>query len=79
MSDDDPGIPDSDPKHIDPAGDVADLLESGEADVQLSADQDPEELRAFIENVEDSDEPADPGTNATVRMARALLQKTDDE
>jgi len=79
MSDDDPGIPDSDPKHIDPAGDVADLLESGELDVQLSADQDPEELREFIENVEDSDEPADPGTNATVRMARALLEKTDDK
>jgi len=79
MSDDDPGIPDSDPKHIDPAGDVADLLDSGEVDVQLSADQDPEELREFIENVEDSDEPADPGTNATVRMARALLEKTDDK
>jgi len=79
MSDDDPGIPDSDPKHIDPAGDVADLLESGEADVQLSADQDPEELRAFIENVKNSDEPADPGTHATVRMARALLEKTDDK
>jgi hypothetical protein len=79
MSDDDPGIPDSDPKHIDPAGDVADLLDSGEVDVQLSADQDPEELREFIENVEDSDEPADPGTNATVRMARALLEKIDDK
>jgi hypothetical protein len=71
--------PDSDPKHIDPAGDVADLLDSGEVDVQLSADQDPEELREFIENVEDSDEPADPGTNATVRMARALLEQTDDK
>jgi hypothetical protein len=79
MSDDDPGIPDSDPQHIDPAGDVADLLDSGELDVQLSADQDPEELREFIENVKNSDEPADPGTNATVRMARALLEKTDDK
>jgi len=79
MSDDDPGIPDSDPKHIDPAGDVADLLESGELDVQLSADQDPEELREFIQRVENSDEPTDPGTNATVRMARALLEQTDDK
>jgi len=76
---DDAGTPDSDPQHIDPAGDVADLLDSGEVDVQLSADQDPEQLREFIENVEDSDEPADPGTNATVRMARALLEQTDDE
>jgi hypothetical protein len=79
MSDDDPGIPESDPKHIDPAGDVADLLESGDIDVQLSAEQDPEELREFIKTVENSDEPVDPGTNATVRMARALLEQTEDE
>jgi len=77
MSDD--PTPDSDPDHLDPAGDVADLLESGEIDVQLSADQDPEELREFIETVENSDEPTDPGMNATVRMARALLEQTDDE
>jgi len=75
----DAGTPDSDPDHLDPAGDVADLLESGEIDVELSADQDPDELREFIQRVEDSDEPADPGTNATVRMARALLEQTDDE
>jgi len=71
--------PDSDPQHIDPAGDVADLLDSGEVDVQLSADQDPDELREFIQRVENSDEPTDPGTHATVRMARALLEQTDDE
>jgi hypothetical protein len=75
----DAGTPDSDPDHLDPAGDVADLLESGEIDVELSADQDPDELREFIENVENSDEPTDPGTHATVRMARALLEQTDDE
>jgi hypothetical protein len=79
MSDDDPGIPDSDPTHIDPAGDVAELLESGDIDVQLSADQDPEELREFIESVENSDEPTDPGTNAAVRMARTILEQTEDE
>jgi hypothetical protein len=79
MSDDDPGIPDSDPTHIDPAGDVADLLESGDIDVQLSGDQDPEELREFIRHIENSDEPTDPGTNAAVRMARALLEQTEDE
>jgi hypothetical protein len=71
--------PDSDPQHIDPAGDLADLLESDEIDVELSADQDPDELREFIESVENSDEPTDPGTHATVRMARALLEKTDDK
>jgi hypothetical protein len=71
--------PDSDPQHIDPAGDVADLLESGEIDVQLSGDQDPDELREFIQHIENSDEPADPGTNATVRMARAILGQTEGE
>jgi hypothetical protein len=71
--------PDSDPDHLDPAGDVADLLESGEIDVQLSADQDPDELREFIEAVENSDEPTDPGTHATVRVARALLEQTEGE
>jgi hypothetical protein len=71
--------PDSDPDHIDPAGDLADLLESGEIDVQLTADQDPGELREFIQHIENSDEPADPGTNATVRMARALLEQTEGE
>jgi hypothetical protein len=79
MSDDDPGIPDSDPTHIDPAGDVADLLESGDIDVQLSGDQDPEELRDFIQRIENSDEPVDPGTNAAVRMARTILEQTDRE
>jgi hypothetical protein len=75
----DAGTPDSDPDHLDPAGDVADLLESDEIDVELSADQDPDELREFIESVENSDEPTDPGTNATVRMARALLERTECE
>jgi hypothetical protein len=77
MSDD--PTPDSDPDHLDPAGDVADLLESGEIDVQLSGDQDPDELRAFIQHIENSDEPTDPGTNATVRMARAILEQTEGE
>jgi len=75
----DAGTPDSDPDHLDPAGDVADLLESGEIDVELSADQGPDELREFIENVENSDEPTDPGTNASVRMARAILEQTEGE
>jgi hypothetical protein len=70
---------DSDPDHIDPAGDVADLLESGAVDMQLSADQDPDELRDFIQHIENSDDPADPGTNAAVRMARAILEQTEGE
>jgi hypothetical protein len=73
------GVPDSDPDHIDPAGDIADLVEEGIIDMELSDSQDVSELREFIEFVENSDDPVDPGTVATVRIARAMLQKIDDE
>ena len=75
----DAGTPDSDPDHLDPAGDVADLLEETNHGIQLADDQDPEQLREFIETVKNSDEPTDPGTHATVRMARALLEQTEGE
>jgi hypothetical protein len=75
----DAGTPDSDPDHLDPAGDLADSIESNELNVELSEDQDPEDLREFIKSVENSDQPTDPGTNATVRMARAILEQTDRE
>ncbi|MFC7175359.1 hypothetical protein ACFQL0_22510 [Haloplanus litoreus] len=53
MTDDDTdGVPDSDPRHIDPAGDLADLVESGEFDIELEDDQDVDELREFIERAE---------------------------
>jgi len=41
--DDDPpngAVPDTDPRHIDPAGDMAELIESGDVDDHLSAIQD---------------------------------------
>jgi hypothetical protein len=80
MNDDDNNaVPDSDPDHIDPAGDVADLLESGEFEFELSEDQDPEDLKEFIESVENSDEPADPGTNASVRIAKAILKQLESK
>jgi hypothetical protein len=75
----DADTPDSDPDHIDPAGDLADYIESNEVNIQLSEDQDPEELREFIKSVENSDQPADPGTNATVRIARTMLDDADNE
>jgi hypothetical protein len=62
---------DSDPRHLDPAGKVADLVESGDVEIDLADDQDPDELRDFIDEVESSDDPVDPGTVATVRIARA--------
>ncbi|AEN07938.1 hypothetical protein Halar_0003 (plasmid) [halophilic archaeon DL31] len=55
---DDDGVPDSDPRQIDPAGDMADLVESGELDMALAEDQ-------------------DPGVEATVRIARAILDDHD--
>lgn len=73
----DTGTPDSDPDHIDPAGDLADYIESNELNIQLSEDQDPEELQAFIKSVENSDEPADPGVNAVVRIAREILNNEE--
>lgn len=61
------------------AGDIADLIESGDHEIQLSDDQDREELRDYIRYVENSDEPIDPGTNAAVRIARSLLSDQDDD
>ena len=74
------GVPDSDPRHIDPAGDMADLIESGEVNVELADDQSPEELREFIEAVERGEhDPIDAGTEAMVRIARAMLADSDRE
>jgi hypothetical protein len=62
---------------INPAGDIADLLEDGEHDIQLSPDQDKEDLREFIETVEETDGMSDPGTNAMVRIAKTMLDDED--
>ena len=73
------GVPDNDPRHLDPAGDIADLVESGGFDIDLADDQDPEELREFIRRAEAGEfGPADPGVEATVRIARAILDEDTD-
>ena len=72
------GVPDSDPRHIDPAGDIADLVESGGFDIDLADDQDPEELREFIRRAEAGEFGVDPGVEATVRIARAILDEDTD-
>ena len=75
-----PGVPDSDPRHIDPAGDIADLFESGEIDVDgIDVQNDPEELREFVERAEagEFDLRADPGLEATVRIVRTMLENMD--
>jgi hypothetical protein len=69
---------DSDPDHLDPAGKVADLVESGDVEIELADDQDVDELRDFIETVEATDEMTDPGTNAMVRIARTMLDSNDE-
>jgi hypothetical protein len=76
----DAGVPDSDPRHIDPAGDIADLVESGEFDIQVGEDQSEEELREFVRKAEagEFDLRADPALEATVRIARALLDDESD-
>ena len=81
MTDDDTdaGVPDSDPRHLDPAGDVADLVEENVSGVDLDDDTDAEDLRAFIDAAESGEfGPVDPGLEATVRIARTLLEHTDE-
>lgn len=75
------GVPDSDPRHLDPAGDIADAFEDGEIDATLSADADREELREFVERAEAEgfDLRADPGLEAAVRIVRALLEDDDGD
>lgn len=72
------GVPDSDPNHIDPAGDLADLLEDQLADAELGEDTDVDDVRAFIGAAERGEfGPADPALEAQVRIARAVLEAAD--
>jgi len=73
-------VPESDPRHIDPAGDLADAVESGGLDLSLADDQDAEDLREFVDAAERGElGPVDPGLEAQVRIARALLADLDDD
>ena len=73
------GVPDSDPRHLDPAGDVADLFESGEMDVSLGDDTDREDWEVWLKRAESGEFGADPGVEATVRIVRSLLDESDTE
>ena len=78
-ADDTDPVPDTDPRHIDPAGDLADAVESGDLDLSLADDQDAEDLREFVEAAESGElGPIDPGLEAQVRIVRALLDDLDD-
>ena len=78
-AEDDPEpVPDTDPRHIDPAGDLADAVESGDLDLSLADDQDADDLREFLDAAEAGEfGPVDPGLEAQVRIARALLDDDD--
>jgi hypothetical protein len=77
---DDVATPDTDPRHIDPAGDLADAVETGELEISLADDQDADELREFVERAEAGEfDPVDPGLEAQVRIARSLLDDIDGE
>lgn len=68
----------SDPRHLDPAGDFADFFEESDVSVSLDDDTDAEELREFVERAEAGElGPADPGLEAVVRITRAVLDDVD--
>jgi hypothetical protein len=76
---DDDGVPDSDPRHLDPAGDLADAFESGGLqDATVADEADREDLRAWLARAEAGAFGADPGVEATVRIVRALLDEDAD-
>ena len=78
--DTDAGVPDSDPRHLDPAGDLADLFESGSLqDATVDDDADREELEEWLARAEAGEFGADPGVEATVRIVRALLEDDEDD
>ena len=70
--------PDADPRHLDPAGDLADLFESGDLAATVDDDADREELEEWLARAEAGEFGADPGVEATVRIVRSLLDDTDE-
>jgi hypothetical protein len=72
------GVPESDPDHIDPAGDLADLLDDQLADAELGEDTDADDVRAFVDAAERGEfGPVDPALEAQVRIARSILEAVD--
>lgn len=77
---DDVGTPDTDPRHVDPAGEAATILEDHMTDAELGEDTDVDDVRAFVEAAERGEfGPADAALEAQVRIARAILEAVDDD
>lgn len=73
--DGDMSAPDTEPRHLDPAGDLADAVADRVLEISLADDQDVDELREFVERAEAGEfDPVDPGLEAQVRIARSLLE-----
>ena len=76
----DVATPDTDPRHIDPAGDLADAVETGDLELSPADDQSVDELREFVDAAESGElGQVDPGLEAQVRIARALLADLADK
>jgi len=73
------GVPNSDPRHVDPAGDLAHAVESGELELTPDDYQDAEELRAFLDTVEQGEIDADPRIEAMARIVRSILEDAENE
>jgi len=71
------GLPDTDPRHLDPAADLVEAFERGEIDAELTEDADREDLREFVRRAEAGEFDAGPGLEAAVRIVRSLLEGTD--
>lgn len=75
------GVPDTDPRHIDPAGEFAAAVEHGEFDLALQQidDADRVALEDFLDRAEAGEFGTTPGVEAVVRIVRALLDEHGDE
>lgn len=73
------GVPDTDPRHLDPAGELASEFEDGTLSTATVTDEtEREDLRGWLDRAENGEFGADPGVEATVRIVRALLDENDD-
>lgn len=73
------GVPDTDPRHLDPAGDLAAEFEDGVlSNASVTEETEREDLREWLTRAESGEFGADPGVEATVRIVRALLDESEE-
>jgi hypothetical protein len=74
MTDDADSVRDSDIGHIDSAA-ATDYTEFDEVDIELPDDR----LREFLSLVENDEEVSGPGITSTARIARKIVEQTDEQ